>query len=208
MSADKTFQRAFDEEAACSCVLTLKGELGLGIAATGTADEDLAFVLGIEVDQVGARHKAGLHAFCTRQSSLLVAGEDALDGTVLDILRCENGQFDGTADTVVGTECGAFCRQPFTVDISLDGVLVKVELHIDELIAHHVHVTLQDHRLAVFHTLGGGFADDYVARLVDFCLETATLAPVLQVLNHLLLALRRTRNCINLREFGEDNSGF
>ena len=208
VSADEAFQRAFDEERTFGCCLTLEGELGRRITSASTTDEDLALVLRVEVDQVVARHEAGLHAFGTGQPGLLVAGEDALDGPVLDIVRAEDGQFDSAADTVVGTEGGAFGRQPFTIHISLDGILVEIELHIDELVAHHVHVTLQDDGLPTLHTLGGRLADDHVACLVDLRLQAVALAPVLQVLNHLLFALRGTRNLVNLRKFGEDNSRF
>ena len=69
-------------------------------------------------------------------------------------------------------------------------------------------MTLQNDGLAMLHTLGGRLADDDIARLVDFGVEIAALAPVLQILNHLLFTLRRTRNFVNLRKFGEDNSRF
>ena len=127
---------------------------------------------------------------------------------MLDIVAGEDGQLDGTADTVVGTEGGSLCRQPFTVDIGLDGVLVEVERHVYQFVAHHIHVALQDHRLAVLHTLGGSLADQHVARLVNFRLQSVALAPVLQIRNHLLLALRRAGNFVNLRKLFEDNSRF
>ena len=88
---------------------------------------------------------------------------------MLDVVGIEDGQFDGAAYAVVGAEGGAFGCKPLAVDIGADGVVVEVELHVDQFVAHHVHVALQDDRLAVLIALGGWFADDDVARLVHFC---------------------------------------
>ena len=127
---------------------------------------------------------------------------------MLDVVAIKDGQFDGTADTIVGTEGSTLSRQPFAVDVCLDGILVEIELHIDEFVAHHIHVALQDDGLAVLHPFGGRFADNHVARLVHISVESVTLTPVLEVVNHLLFALRRTRNLVNLCKLLEYYSRF
>ena len=48
-----------------------------------------------------------------------------------------------------------------------------------QLVAHHVHVALQNHRLAVLHTLGGRFAYNHVAGFVYFGIQLVALAPLL-----------------------------
>ena len=127
---------------------------------------------------------------------------------MLDIVGGEDSEFNGTADTVVGTEGGTLSGKPFTIDVGLNGILIEVELHIDKFVAHHIHVTLQDHGLAVFHARGGRFADNHVACLIDIGGKSVLSTPVLEVFNHLLLALRRAGNFVNLRKFFEDNSRF
>ena len=159
VAAYESLDGTFQEEAAVGGLLAGEGEVGGRVTASGTADEYLALVLRVEVDEVVACHETGLHALGTCEARLLVAGEDTLDGTVPDIVGSQDGQLDGATDAVVSTEGGTLCRQPLTVDIGLDGVLVEVELHIHKLVAHHIHVALQDHRLAVFHAFGGRLAD-------------------------------------------------
>ena len=127
---------------------------------------------------------------------------------MFDVVAIEDSQFDGTADTIVGTKGSTFGCQPFTVDIGAYGVVVEVELHVYQLIAHHVHVALQDDRLAVLVAWRGWFAYDDVARLVDLGVESSAFAPLLQILNHFLLAFRRAGNLVDLRKLFEDNSRF
>ena len=167
MSAYQAFQLGTHEERAGRSCLTLEGELGSGVTTTGTADENLTLVLRIEVDEVVASHEAGFHPLGTCQSCLLVAGEDTLNGTVLDVFRRQQRQFHSTSDTVVGTQRGTLSGEPLTIDIGLDGVVVEIYLVVHEFVAHHIHVALQDDRLTVLHSLGGWFADDDVAGLVD-----------------------------------------
>ena len=45
VTAYETFQGTFDEEAALGGCLALEGELGGGVTASGTADEDLTLML-------------------------------------------------------------------------------------------------------------------------------------------------------------------
>ena len=160
-----------------------------GVASAGTADEYLSFVLRVEVDKHVARHETGLHAFGTRQTSLLIACEDTLQRTVYEVVAVEDGQLDGAADTVVGTERGALRAEPLTVDVSLDGITVEIEVDVDQLLAHHIHVALQDDGRLVLHSRRSRFADEHVARFVYFRSKTAAFTKVFQILNHLFLAL-------------------
>ena len=96
---------------------------------------------------------------------------------MLDIIRCQDGQLDGTTDTVVGTQCGSLGCKPLTIYIGLDSVLVKIELYINQLIAHHIHMALQNNGLAVLHTLGGGLTYNHITGFVNFCIQIVALAP-------------------------------
>ena len=86
---------------------------------------------------------------------------------MLDVVAVQQGQLDGAADTVVGAQRGALGLQPLTVHIGLDGIVLEIDLHIDELVADHVHVALQDDAGLVLHARRGGLADDDVASLID-----------------------------------------
>ena len=200
MAAHKALQRSFHEEPALRSLFALVGERGGRRPATCAADENLAFVLRVEVDEHVARHESGLHALGTRQSGLFVARENTLQRTVLNVVRVEDGQLNGTADAVVGTQRRALRAHPFAIDIGLDGILVEVELHVHQLLAHHVHVALQNHRGAVFQALRGRLADDDVARFVHLRRQAAALAKLFQKRNHFLLTLRGARNLVDACE--------
>ena len=83
---------------------------------------------------------------------------------------------------------------------------VKMEFNIDELVADHVHVALQDDAGLVLHARRGGLADDDVASLIDLGLQAALLTECFQVLDHLLLVLGRTGNCVDFCELLKDAS--
>ena len=208
VSTDKTFQRALHEEAASRGLLTAEGELGCGVTTTCTTDENLTLVLRVEIDEVIAGHEASLHAFGTRETRFFITCEYTFDGAVLDIIRGKDSQLDGTADAIIGTQRRTLCGQPLTIDVGLDGILVEIKLHIDKFVAHHIHMTLQDDGLALFHALGGRLADDDIACLINFRVESVALTPVTEIVDHLLFALGRTRNFVNLRKFCKDNCWF
>ena len=127
---------------------------------------------------------------------------------MLDIVTGEDGKFHGYTNTVVGTQCRPFGTHPLSVDICSDALLVEVNLHFWQTVAYHIHVTLQDDRLAILIAGSSSLADNHITHLVDFRLQATALTKVLKILNHLLLTLGRTWDFVNLRKLLEDNSGF
>ena len=127
---------------------------------------------------------------------------------MLNIVGCEDGELDGTSDTIVSTEGSTLCLQPFSIHISLDGILVEIELHIHQFIANHIHVALEDDGVSILISWGGSLANQDVASLINYSLKVVALAKFLQVLNHVLLVLRRTRNLVDFSELLEHESRF
>ena len=208
VSAIESFDRGFEEEESLWGSIAHKLEGSDGAATTGTGDEHLTFFLRVEINEVIAGHEARLHAQCTGQLCLFVACEDTFNGTMLDVIGVENGQLDSIADTVVSTECGAFGVHPVAVHISLDGIFGEVEVQVDQLVAHHIHVALYDGRSTVLITFRGGLAYQHVARVVDLGLKSMIFAKLFQVSDHLFLMLGRTGNLINLSKLLENASRF
>ena len=66
---------------------------------------------------------------------------------------------------VVGTQCGTLSTHPLAVNISLYGVLVEVEVHVNKFLAHHIHVALQNQGRAVLVTLCGRLTYQHVTPL-------------------------------------------
>ena len=208
VASHESFQRSLHKEPVLRRGLAAEVEGGCGVAASGTADENLTFVLRVEVDEHVARHESSLHSLGTRQARLFIAREDTLQRTVLDVVGVEDSQFDGTSNAVVGTQRGAFGLQPFSVHIGLNGVAVEIELHVHQFLAHHVHVALQHHGGAVLHAFCGRLANQHVASFVHFCCQSAAFAKLFQEGNHLLFTLRRARNLVDFCELLEHASRF
>ena len=179
VTALQTLDGSLEEEVAGRSLFALEGELGACGLATGARDEDLTLVLRVEVYEHVALHKSCLHAHCTSKAGLLVACEHTLQWTVLDVVAVEDGKLDGTSDAVVSTESGALSSEPLTVYVSLDRVLEEVDVYVYELVAHHVHVALENKRRRILVTLSGGLADDDVTGLVGYGLKSVFLTKVL-----------------------------
>ena len=116
---------------------------------------------------------------------------------MLQLLVGQHGQGGSHTDTVVGTQRRTPCLHPFAIDISLDGVVLEVVFHIAVLLAHHIHVSLQDNRSSPFATRGSLFGNHYVARLVDLGCQILFPGKSQQELTNALLLFRRTGNLSN-----------
>ena len=91
MTALQTFNLDFKEFAVALNRLIINGDLGHSVLSAGTTNEELAFILRIEVEEHLALHKAGFHSSGTGKAGLFVNGEEALDGTVFQLVVVENG---------------------------------------------------------------------------------------------------------------------
>ena len=165
-----------------------------GVHTTGAADEDLAFVLAVEVEKDTAGEVFRVEFHGASEARLFVDGEDALDRTVFHFRVGDNGQGSSHADAVVSAEGRAVGMQPLALDDGLDGVFLEVVLLVAVLLAYHIHMGLQDDGLAVFHALGGGHSHDDVATVFLDVADLMVFGPFLEVSHHLGFLLRRTRH--------------
>ena len=165
-----------------------------GVHATGAADEDLAFILRVEVEEDTAGEVVRVEFHGASEASLFVDGEDALERTVFHLRVGDDGQGRSHADAVVSAEGRAVGMQPLALDDRLDGVFLEVVLLVAVLLANHVHVGLQDDGLAVFHALGGGHGHDDVATVFLDIADVMVFCPLFEVSHHLGFLLRRTRH--------------
>ena len=163
-----------------------------------TADENLTFVLGVEIDEVFSPHETRLHPFGTGETGLLVAGEDTFYRTMLDVLRKQQCHFHSYTNTVVSTQCSSLGLHPLAVDIGLYGILLEIEIHILVLLANHIHMALEYHGLAVLITWCCSLSDDDVSGFVNLSLQSEAFAELAEKGYHLLFALRRAGYLIHL----------
>ena len=189
MSTGESLYRAFYEEETFRSSLSCYVERGECGASAGAAHEYLTLVLAVEVDKHVTGHESGFHTACTCELCFLIACEHTLQWSVLYVVAVEYSEFHGAADAVVGTKSSSFCSQPLSIYISLYWVVVKVKIHVNEFVTHHVHVTLQYHCFSVFISRSCRFSDDDVSCFVNLCVKVMAFAPVFQVLDHLFFSL-------------------
>ena len=173
--------------------LALEFEGGGGVDAAGAAHEELAFVLGIQVDEGFPFEEAGLQREGAVHAGFLGDREQALElpgGQV----AAEEGEAGGDADAVVRAEGGVLRHHPAVLHLIGDRLGEEVEIEMRVLLAHHVLVGLENEDGHVF-LAGGGFLDDHhVAGLVGPALEVALRGEFLQESGHRTFVSGLARN--------------
>ena len=166
-----------------------------GACVQTTCATNIQFTLGlrIEVQQNVALQQAALQTECTVHTRLLSCSEQSLDSAVLDILRLQNSHNRRYTDTVIRAERRAVSSYPIAVDVSLDSVLLEIEYLIAILLGNHIDVSLQNDTLAILHTLGCGFANQYVVSLVLHHFQALLLSKSDDVSTNRLLVERGVR---------------
>ena len=115
-----------------------------GVDTAGTADEDLAVIFGVEVDEAFGLEHTVLEFHSAGEAGFLINGKEALDSRVREIFVGNGSEGHGDADAVVGAKGRSFGFEPFAVHPGLDRIGHEIMLHVSVLFAHHIHVRLKD----------------------------------------------------------------
>ena len=182
--------------------------VGLGVETAGAADAQLAFVLGVEIDEDVALQHARAEHIGARHAGFFVIGDENFDGAVTEALVLGDREAHRNADAVVGTEGGAVGRDPFAVDIGVDRVLEEVMGRVGRLLRDHVHVALEDDAAAVLVARSRRYADDHVAGLVLEGLQAVGFTPFDEVFDDFGFVLGRTGNTGETVEVLPDDLGI
>ena len=180
--------------------LALIAELGHRVDAARAADEYLALVLRIEVDKVFARQHTLAESESTRQTRLLVDGEQSLQRSVLRLGVDHHGQRRRHAYAAVGAERRPLGTHPTSLDAGADRVGLEIEIHVRILFAHHIHVRLEDNRRSILATRRRRTTHDHVAYSVALALYPVATGELHEILYDPPLFLRRTRHARNAVE--------
>ena len=171
---------------------------GQRVDAAGTADEDLAVVLGVEVDEALMAKHAVPELHGAGESGLFIDGEETLDSGVRELGIGDGRERHGDTYTIISAEGGAFGFEPLAVDIRLDRIGHEIMGDIAVLLTDHVHVRLEDNALAVLVTGCSGDTHDDVHRLIGDTLDTMGSGERLQPAADLLLVLGGTGHFADL----------
>ena len=135
-------------------------------SASGAADGEHALVLRVDIQHPASLQAGHVNAHGPVHARLLVHGDDRLNGGMGQALVIQHRQCHSHGDAVVAAQ-----RGPLGIDkISVDGQIQPLTGHVlaavRRFLAHHVHVTLQNHRLRPLVPGGGVLKDDDVVQRI------------------------------------------
>ena len=182
--------------------LRRKAERSDGVDTARATDEDLALVLRVEINQILSREHTLAQLESTRKTRLLINREESLNRTVLDGLIDHHCQRSRHTDTAVGAQRRTASTHPaLVINVSLNGVVLEIELHVRILLADHIHMCLQCHGRALLVASRSGLTHHHITNRIALIHNAVLLGKSHEPLYDLSLLLRGAgnfRNCIKL----------
>ena len=182
-------------------------ECGCDVDTACRTDNKLAPCLRVEIEQNITVEFALGQVVGTEHTSLLVGSDESLNGSVNEGLVLHNGHYGSHTDTVVGAESGSLSLNPFAVYVCLDRVGLEVVCALVALLRHHVHVSLQNDALAVFHSWRSGLTHHYITSRILECLNAYTSGKLKQHVLYFFKMSRRARHLCQCVKVAPDTFG-
>jgi len=179
------------------------GEAEDTIDTTSAAEGDLSPILRVDIDEVLcvlAEKLTLSQTKSTDKTSLLIDGEEELDGTVLDSLVLSNGEASSHTTAIITTKSGLGSAEELTVDVRDERVSLEVEGEISSLGGHHIKVSLKDDAREVLLALSCRDGDADVAKLISLDGAAELLADLLDPSGDLLSVVRGARDLSESKE--------
>ena len=164
------------------------------INPAGAAHVDLTLFFRVGVDQnvrlqpVRLQTERAVHACFFRH------GQQHFQRTVLNAVVRQDRQSRRHTNPVICTKGRAARFHPVAIDVRLDRVFGEVVNGVVVFLWNHVQVRLQHNRFTVFHACGRRFADQNVANLVAFSMQTFFLRPAHNMFGKLFFMVGRVGN--------------
>ena len=131
----------------------------LSPVSPGAADGEHPLLLRVQIDEGPAPQGGRVQGGRPQHAHLLVHGEDHLQAGVGDVLGVQQGQGHGHGDAVVAPQGGPPGGDKVPVHLQVQPLPLQVFGAARLLLAHHVQVALEDHRLRPL-IAGGRLLDD------------------------------------------------
>ena len=119
---------------------------------------------------------------------------------MLNLLAVQNSQRHGYTHAVIGPQGGAASLEPTVLNVSLNGLGHEIVVQGGILLADHILVRLQNHRLPALKSGSCGLGNEHVTNLILLCGKPACGCERHKVLTHFLLTARWTRNPADFQE--------
>ena len=170
------------------------------VSSACAADRENAFVLGIDVEKDLALEPARFERVRAGKTGLFVNREEKFKRRMNNVFIGCKEHTHCKSDTVVCAECRAVSLQPFAVNNAFDGIFAEIMAAACNLLADHVHVTLDDNCRFVFITRSRRSVDENVHRLVSFSLETVFFSPFHKPCTDFFFVFALSRNLVEFCE--------
>ena len=178
------------------------------VHSAGTTDADFAVVLRVEVEQDVATEPVLLELEGAGHACLFIDGEQKLQRRVWNVVRLHHGKHGGHPQSIVGSEGGAFGLDPVVVHGHPDAFGVEIERRVVVFLVDHVHMALEDDRLAVLHAGCGWLANEHIADGVGFDLEAGLFGQAGDPLTNSLFLPGCTGNGVEVCKTSPEGAGF
>ena len=116
---------------------------------------------------------------------------------MLYLFRFENRQNRRNTDTIISSQCRFGSAHPLTIDTRKDRIGLEIMVHRFIRLRNHIHVSLKNNRLAVFHTGCGRFANNDIPGLIQNGLQSQRTTYTHYILGDFIEMTRRTRHLTN-----------
>ena len=133
-----------------------------------TTDIQFSFFFRIQIQQNITVYRSRLQTERTEHTGFFVGSNQCFQRTMFQRLVFHDSHDSGNTHTIIGSQSRAFSFHPISVNVSLDRIIFKIMHCIVILLRNHVHVSLKNHLLTVFHPRSGRLA---VNDITGFVLE-------------------------------------
>ena len=159
-----------------------------------TTDIQFSFFFRIQIQQNITVYRSRLQTERTEHTGFFVGSNQCFQRTMFQRLVFHDSHDSGNTHTIIGSQSRAFSFHPISVNVSLDRIIFKIMHCIVILLRNHVHVSLKNHLLTVFHPRSGRLAVNDITGFVLEWLYAYTFSKVQQELLHFLQVTRRAGN--------------
>ena len=122
--------------------------------AAGAGYSENTLFLTIKIQHSAALQGGKINSVGAVHTGLFVHSENDFQGRVGDGLVSKQRHSISHSNTVVTTQSGAFGKDPLTIVCDVQAFLIHINGAISVLVANHINVTLDNHRLMILHATG------------------------------------------------------
>ena len=172
----------------------LDGHGDLGTDTTGAGHGEDALFLRVQIQHFPAPEHAQINACGTFHTGLLVHGDDHFQGGMGNGGVGEQGHGIGHRNAVITAQGGTLGKDIAAIVLHIQAFLLHINGAVRILLADHVHMTLEHHRLVVFIAGCSIAKEDHIVKLILDIAQVVFLCKGNQIVGNGLGVIRAMGN--------------